>query len=71
MSTYFNLSGCVHVDGEIHMPALTINGKTWVKVQRCATHKEASDTAEAMVDMLASVAFAQLIAAEWIQHDEG
>jgi hypothetical protein len=65
MSTYFNVSGCVHPVGTIFRPALTINGKTWIKPQDCATFKEASDAAKAMVDELASQSLAHLDAIGW------
>jgi hypothetical protein len=65
MSNYFNVSACVHIAGASHRPALTINGKTWVKPQDCASHKEASDVAKAMVDELADVALAQVRVDGW------
>jgi hypothetical protein len=65
MSNYVNVSACVHTAGETHGPALTINGKTWVKPQSCNSHKEVSDIAKAMVDELADVVLAQLRVDGW------
>ena len=69
MSNFFNVSACVHPVGASYGPALTINGKTWVKPQTCASHTEASNAAKAMVDELAAAAIVQLSAAGWTSVD--